>query len=98
MPTLDERRVDAWTSLAAEPAVRAAERAIATGSATVLGDTLAVSAAAESRRRLADVLELRRRAERDPKLRAAYQQAAEELRSWAAGVYLATLRDPRGRD
>ena len=67
MPSLSERRIDAWTAVAAEPAVHAAERAIATGSSTVLADTLAVSTAAECRRRLAGVLELKDRAERDPR-------------------------------
>jgi hypothetical protein len=96
VPDLSERRVDAWTALAAEPAVRAAERAIVTGSPAVLADTLAVSTAAESRRRLAHVLELKDRADRDPALRDAYQRAADDLRSWAATVYLAALREPRG--
>lgn len=93
MPGLSERRIDAWTALAAEPAVRAAERAIATGSNTVLADTLAISTAAESRRRLASVLALKTEAERDSGRREAYQRAADDLRSWAAGVYLAALRD-----
>lgn len=104
MPSLTERRLDAWTALAAEPAVRAAERAIVTRSPVVLSDTLAVSTAAESRRRLARVLELRDEAERDPGRRAAYDRAAydraaDELRSWAAHVYLAALGAPgRRRD
>ncbi len=95
MDTRDARRFDAWTALAAEPAVRAAERAIVTGSAVVLADTLSVATASESRRRLAHVLELKRRADADPEKRGAYQQAAGDLRSWAAGVYLAALREPR---
>jgi hypothetical protein len=97
MPDPGERRIDAWTALAAEPAVRAAERAITTGSAAVLADTLAVSAAAESRRRFAHVLDLKARAERDPRRRDAYHQAADDLRGWAATVYLAALRDPHAR-
>jgi hypothetical protein len=95
VPNLSERRFDAWTALAAEPAVRAAERAIVTGSPAVLADTLAVSTAAESRRRLAHVLELKDRADRDPARRDAYQRAADDLRSWAATVNLAALREPR---
>lgn len=94
MPKLSERRLDAWTALAAEPAVRAAERAIVTGSSAVLADTLAVSTAAESRRRLAHVLELKDRADRDSERRDAYQRAADDLRRWAANVYLAALREP----
>jgi hypothetical protein len=94
VPELSERRIDAWTAIAAEPAVRAAERAIATESNTVLADTLAVSTGAESRRRLASVLALKARAERDRAGREAYERAADDLRSWAAGVYLAALRDP----
>jgi hypothetical protein len=86
VPNLSERRFDAWTALAAEPAVRAAERAIVTGSPAVLADALAVSTAAESRRRLAHVLELKDRADRDPALCDAYQRAADDLRSWAATV------------
>lgn len=95
MTSIGERRIDAWTTLAGEPAVRAAERAITTGSTTVLADTLSIAAAAEARRRLADVLELKERAERDPAHREAYQRAAEDLRSWAAGVYLAVVRGSR---
>lgn len=94
MPNRSERRVDALTALAAEPAVRAAERAIATGSATVLADTLAISTAAEARRRLDHVLNLKDRAERDAAVRDAYRRAADDLRSWAGGVYLAILREP----
>lgn len=94
MPELSDRRIDAWTAIAAEPAVRAAERAIATESNTVLADTLAVSTGAESRRRLASVLALKARAERERAGREAYERAADDLRSWAAGVYLAALRDP----
>lgn len=94
MPSLGERRSDAWTALAAEPAVRAAERAIVTRSPLTLADTLAVATAAESRRRLARVLELKDRADADPRAREAYQRGADDLRAWAAGVYLASLRDP----
>src|SRR5690242_12093471 len=97
VPKLDERRIDAYTAIAAEPAVRAAERAIVTESPMVLADTLAVSTAAESRRRLAHVLDLKERADRDPSRRDAYQRAADDLRSWAADVYLATLRHPAPR-
>jgi len=97
VPSLSERRIDAWTAVAAEPAVHAAERAIATGSSTVLADTLAISAAAECRRRLAGVLELKDHAERDPGRRAAYHRAADEFRNWAAGVYLATCLDQHDR-
>lgn len=93
MSNLHERRIDAWTALAAEPAVRAAERAIVTGSATVLADTLAIAAAAEARRRIAHVVDLKDRADADPSRRDAYQRAADGLRNWAAGIYLATLRD-----
>lgn len=92
-----QRRIDAMTTLAAEPAVRAAERAIMTESATVLADTLAISTAAESQRRLAHVLTLKDRAERDPGIRDAYQRAADDLRSWAGGVYLAALREPESQ-
>lgn len=95
MRKLSERRLDAWTTLAAEPAVRAAERAIVTGSPAVLAGTLAVSTTAESRRRLAHVLELKAQADRVPERRDAYRQAADDLRSWAATVYLAALREPR---
>lgn len=94
MPDLSERRIDAWTALAAEPAVRAAERAILNRSATVLADTLAIAAAAESRRRLAHLLDLKDQAESDPRRRDAYERADDDLRSWAARVYLATLREP----
>lgn len=94
VPSLRERRMDASTTLATEPAVRAAERAILTETPTVLADTLMISVAAESRRRLDHVLDLKGRAERDPARREAYQRAANELRSWAAGVYLASLRGP----
>jgi len=94
VPNFSEGRMDAWAALAAEPAVRAAERALVTNSAAVLADTLAISTAAESRRRVGHVLELEDRAERDPSRRDAYQRAADDLRSWAAGVYLATLREP----
>jgi len=93
VPSLRERRLDARTALAAEPAVRAAERAIVTESSTVLADTLAISASAEARRRLARVLDLKARAERDVNRREAYQHAADDLRSWAADVYQATLRE-----
>lgn len=88
MPSL-AARTQPWTAFAAEPAVRAAEQAILTGAAAVLADTLAVAVRAGSRRRVADVLELRDRAESDPGSRDAYQDAADELRNWAAGVYLA---------
>jgi len=94
VPKRSERRFDALSALAAEPAVRAAERAIVTGSPAILTDTLAISTAAESRRRLAHVLELKDRADRDPARRDAYRQAADDLRSWAASVYLAVLREP----
>lgn len=97
MRSRSERRIDAWTALVAEPAVRAAERAIVTRSPAVLAETLAISAAAESRTRLARVLNLEERAERDPRSREAYQRAADELRSWAAGVYLAAIREPEAR-
>lgn len=93
MSNRHERRIDAWTALAAEPAVRAAERAIVTESATVLADTLAIAAAAEARRRTAHVLDLKDRADADPSRRDAYQRAADDLRNWAAGIYLATVRD-----
>ncbi|HEY3542363.1 MAG TPA: hypothetical protein VGK79_07460 [Gaiellaceae bacterium] len=96
-PSLDERRSNTATALAAEPAVRAAERAIVTGSVTVLADTLAISTAAECRRRLAGVLDLKDRAERDPGRRAAYEQAANDLRDWAAAVYLAGVSSPSER-
>lgn len=98
MPNISERRHDAWTAVAAEPAVRAAEQAIVTESPTVLADTLAISTAAESRRRLARVLNLKEQAERDSRRRDAYRSAADDLRSWAADVYLATLRAPHTRD
>jgi hypothetical protein len=94
VPTLSERRIDAWTALAAEPAVRAAERAIVTGSPAVLADTLAVSTATEARRRLAHVLELEKRADADPARRDAYERAADDLRGWSAAVHLAALREP----
>lgn len=94
VPSLSERRLDAWTALAAEAAVRAAERAIVTGSPAVLADTLAVSTAAECRRRLAHVLELKDRADGDPARRDAYRRAADDLRGWAAAVHLAALREP----
>ena len=97
VPSRSERRIDAWTALAAEPAVRAADRAIATESATVLADTLSLSTTAEARRRLARVLELGDRADADPAADAAYRRAVDELRAWAAGVYLATLREPEAR-
>lgn len=97
MPTRNERRIDAWTALAAEPAVRAAERAIIARSATVLADTLAIATGAESRRRLAHLLELKDQAEGDPRRRDAYHRAADDLRSWAAHAYLATLRAPESR-
>jgi len=93
---LQERRIDAWTALAAEPAARAAERAIVTESATVLADTLAIAAAAEARRRVAHVLELKDRADSDAGSRNAYRRAADDLRSWASGIYLATVRDVPG--
>jgi hypothetical protein len=95
LPSLEDRRTDAWTTLAAEPAVRAAERAIVTGSATVVADTLAVAAAGESRRRLDHVLDLKARADADAGRRDAYVRAADDFRSWAGGVYLATLRNPQ---
>ena len=98
MPDLSERRHDAWTALAAEPAVRAAERAIVTGSPTILADTLAISVAAESRRRLARVYALKDQAERDPRKRDAYQRAAHDLRTWAADAYLATRGGPYTTD
>jgi len=98
VPDLGQRRLDAWTALAAEPAVRAAERAIVTESPAVLADTLVVSTAAESRRRLARVLDLKEQAESDPQRRDAYQRAADDLRRWAASVYLATLGAPQTRD
>lgn len=94
MPNLSERRLDAWTALAAEPAVHAAKRAIVTGLPPVLVDTLAVSTAAESRRRLAHVLALKQGADADPARRDAYQRAADDLRGWAATVYLAAQREP----
>jgi hypothetical protein len=94
VPNLGEHRIDASTALAADPAVRAAERAIVTGSSAVLADTLAVSTAAEARRRVARVLDLKERAEGDPARRGAYQRAADDLRAWAASVYVAALRHP----
>jgi hypothetical protein len=97
VPDLSERRLDAWTALAAEPAVHAAERAIATRSPNVLADTLAVSTATEAGRRLALVLDLKERAASDPRGREAYQRAADDLRSWAAGVYLAHRRVPHAQ-
>jgi hypothetical protein len=84
-------------ALAAEPAVRAAERAIVTESSTVVADTLAVSTAVESRRRLARVLELKDRADSDPDHRDAFHRAAEDYRNWAAGVYLAATGDQQVR-
>jgi hypothetical protein len=93
---LSERRLDASTARAADPAVRAAERAIVTESPTILADTLAVSTAVESRRRLARLLDLKDEAERDARRRAAYHRAADDFRSWAARVYLAA-RDTRRR-
>jgi hypothetical protein len=98
MPDLSERRHDAWTALAAEPAVRAAERAIVTESPTILADTLAISVAAESRRRLARVYALKDQAERDTRKRDAYQRAAHDLRTWAADAYLATRGAPYTTD
>jgi hypothetical protein len=98
VPSLSERRIDAWSTLAAEPAVRAAERAIVTESTAVLADTLAISSGAEARRRLARVLDLKEQADRDPTRRDAYRRAADDLRSWAAGVYLATTRAPHRQD
>ena len=89
---LEDRRAEARIALAAEPAVRAAERALVTGSARVLAETLAVAAAAEARRRLESVLELKARADADPARRDAYGLAADDLRRWAAEVYLAVLR------
>jgi hypothetical protein len=97
MPGLSERRIDAWTALAAEPAVRAAERAIVTGSHAVLADTLAIATATEARRRLRRVLDLKGEADVDADRRDDYLRAADDLRSWAATVYLAALRDPRAR-
>lgn len=108
VPSLSERRTDAWTALAAEPAVRAAERALVTESGAVLHDTLSIAVGAAVRRRLARVLDLKDRAAANPERREAYQRAADDLRNWAAGVYLAALRDsesmtqpetsgPRGR-
>jgi len=97
VPNLNECRIDAWSALVAEPAVRAAERAIVTKSDTVLADTLAISTAAESRRRLAHVLNLKEHAEHDPSRRDAYQRAADDFRSWAAAVYLATLGQPHAQ-
>lgn len=60
----------------------------------VLADTLAVSTAVEARRRLAQVLEFKERADGDPARRDAFQRAADDLRAWAATVYLAALREP----
>jgi hypothetical protein len=97
VPSLDESRIELWRAAAAEPAVRAAERAIVAEGAAVLADTLAISARAEARRRLARVLELKDLAERDPGSRDAYHRAADGLRNWAAGVYLASLREPQAR-
>jgi len=95
LQTLHDRRIDAWTALAAEPAVRAAERSLVTRSDRLLADTLAVAVAAEARRRHAEVAELKARADADPARREAYARAADDLRSWAAGVYLAALGSPR---
>lgn len=95
MPDLSDRRSAASTALAALPAVRAAERAIVTKSVHVLADTLAAPTAAEARRRLRHVLDLKERAERDAASRDASLRAADELRSWAARVYLAALQMPR---
>ncbi|HET8528183.1 MAG TPA: hypothetical protein VFL60_04675 [Gaiellaceae bacterium] len=94
MPRLAERRLDAWTALAVEPAVRAAERAIATASAAALADTLAIASTAECRRRLRRVLHLKQQAAADPALHEPYRRAADELRAWAASVYLAVLHGP----
>jgi hypothetical protein len=97
VPSIDEGSREPWTAVAAEPAVRAAEQAIVAETDAVLADTLAISARVEARRRLAHVLELKDRAERDPGTRDAYHRAADELRHWAAGVYLASLREPHMR-
>lgn len=96
MAGLSEPRIDAWTARAAEPAVRAAERALVTESAAVLADTLAISTAAESRRRFARVLALKDQAAHDPGRRDAYQEAADDLRNWAAAVHLTALRGTLG--
>jgi hypothetical protein len=91
MTSISDRHAP-WTAVAAEPAVRAAERALVAESATVLADTLAVSVAAEAHRRVVRVLELKRAADGDPTRREEYQRAADELRSWAAAVYAASSR------
>lgn len=96
MPALAECRIDAWTKRAAEPAVRATERALVVPSSSLLADTLAVSTATAARRRLAHVLNLKARAEVEPNRRDAYHRAADDLRNWAAAVYLATLDDEPG--
>jgi hypothetical protein len=97
VPSIDEGRREPWTAVAAEPAVRAAEEAIVAEADAVLADTLAISTRIEARRRLARVLELKDRAARDPGSRDAYHHAADDLRNWAAGVYLASLREPGAR-
>lgn len=97
MPTVDRSRAETWTAVAADPAVRAAEQAIVTETDAILADTLAIATRVEARRRLARVLELKDLAERDPGSRDAYHRAADGLRNWAAGVYLASLREPQAR-
>jgi hypothetical protein len=96
VPTVDRSRAETWTAVAADPAVRAAERAIVTETDAILADTLAIATRVEARRRLARVLELKDRAAHDPGGRDAYHRAADELRNWAAGVYLASLREAQG--
>jgi hypothetical protein len=53
VPDLEHRRPREWTPFAAEPAVRAAERAIVTASPGPLAETLAVSTATEPRQQRA---------------------------------------------
>jgi hypothetical protein len=96
VPTLTKHPQDPATTLPADAAVRAVERALVTGSPDLLVDTLTIATAAQARRRLARVLALKEQAERDAARRAEYQHAADRLRSWAATVYLATLHAPPG--
>lgn len=96
MPTLSKHPRHAVTTRTADAAVRAAERALVTGSPDLLIDTLTIATAAQARRRLDRALALKEHAEHDPRGRAAYQRAADELRAWAAQSYLASLRDPPG--
>lgn len=89
-------KVEAPSPGSGETAVRAVDRSLENGSATALLSVLSLDVAAEARRRLERVLDLRATAALGPGRRRAYEDAAGELRDWAVRLYLGgARREPR---